>query len=105
MELILRYNYSAKISSWGSNELIEVVWQGRSRHVHFMGFIARRHARALSGAVSVRLVCHGWRLSQLDNWIYLDADKCVMGCMVDCGVYAVTQSDSLVFVDHSLGIG
>lgn len=56
---------------------------------HWLGSIDVKGARLLSAKRAVALPFAGWRLRELDPWIWLEENTVIMGCETEDGVFAV----------------
>ena len=67
---------------------------GDCRYQHWLGFIDEENARHLPSALPVLLQATRYCDDDgpVSSWVEVPAGHFVQGCLIDAGVYAVTQS-------------
>jgi hypothetical protein len=68
-----------------------IICVGDDEWVPWLGCIDRSVARLLPGARQIPLDFDGWRVRELDAWIWLMPGTRIVGCVIDLGVFAVTE--------------
>lgn len=66
--------------------------------VPWLGILDRRVAKTLFGALNAKEVSlsyagfQGWKLKELDKWEWISEQECFVGCVIEQGVFLVTDA-------------